>query len=283
MGWGAFAGGALGTLGAVYSAKSAASGQAKANRMNIMMGLNQQRFQERMARHAHRYEVQDLRKAGLNPILSATGGSGSATPSGSAPHVENEKGSGISSALDALATITESFLKQQQINQTNAQTQLTQATTENTQARTATEKTQPDINRATVGFIHQQASTSKATEQNIMLDNALKDVGYKVQLSEIDKNQELTRLFHKQGLTQDATQALLGMNLQQATEELNRKVLDGAVTRDGYNVFRTIVSEPLKIMYETDWKGDASFHYDRLKKDFSDFNERMKAKARAPH
>ena len=35
-------------------------------------------FQERMARNAHQYEIEDLRKAGLNPILSATGGSGAA-------------------------------------------------------------------------------------------------------------------------------------------------------------------------------------------------------------
>jgi len=47
------------------------SGQSRQSSARASM-----RFQEKSAKHAHQWEVDDLRKAGLNPILSGTGGPG---------------------------------------------------------------------------------------------------------------------------------------------------------------------------------------------------------------
>lgn len=64
-------------------------------------------FQERMARNAHTYEVEDLKRAGLNPVLSASGGSGSMSSSGAA--------ASESSSVDAIAQIALSALETAQV------------------------------------------------------------------------------------------------------------------------------------------------------------------------
>lgn len=54
-------------------------------------------FQREMAKKAHQYEVADLRAAGLNPILSGTGGAGARASGGAMPSTPDFGSSAISS------------------------------------------------------------------------------------------------------------------------------------------------------------------------------------------
>jgi len=80
---------------------------------NVHEARQNRRFQRNMSNTAHQREMADMAKAGLNPILSAKGGPGASTPSGSSAQVAPQA---------PLSKMLESELMRAQVGQVHAQT-----------------------------------------------------------------------------------------------------------------------------------------------------------------
>ena len=90
--WGQIAAAAIGA----YSAK-------KTNQAASAQAARQMEFQKEQSDTAHQREVKDLRAAGLNPILSGTGGQGASTPAGAQAPVIDPASTTTKSVSSAMA------------------------------------------------------------------------------------------------------------------------------------------------------------------------------------
>lgn len=102
-----------------FEANEAALNRAfQQNSANIAMNFEAEEaqknrdFQERMARNSYQYAVEDLKAAGLNPILAATNG-GASTPSGASATGKNASGgtakgseAGVGNGIQLITAIT---------------------------------------------------------------------------------------------------------------------------------------------------------------------------------
>lgn len=160
----AVAGGGMSIGGNIVSNVMNRRNTAEANDWQNEANTNAMAFEERMSSSAHQREVDDLRKAGLNPILSANkgaqGASGIATQQG--PASVPDFAGAASSALEAMRV-------EKDIRGTNSQialngamgtAALAQATNSTSASRQADAQTR--LMNATIGASSAEAKTRKS-------------------------------------------------------------------------------------------------------------------------
>lgn len=164
---------ALGAGASFLSAKQQQQAQME-------LQANNQQWQERMSNTAHQREVADLKKAGLNPVLSA-GGQGATTPSGGVGEAQMaDMGNAINTAISA--------------KQAEAQIKNTEAQTENIKADTKNKEQlfewTPDINKSIIDY---QSANSAQARSNALV-NVEKKIAYnlenKLQTMNVEKRRE---------------------------------------------------------------------------------------------
>ncbi|AXH74674.1 MAG: DNA pilot protein [Microviridae sp.] len=195
MSWGASLAGAAGDLGGSLISNAFSAYQADKNR----------KFQEKMSSTAHQREVVDLRAAGLNPILSASGGSGASTPSGATAQTHPVQGLG-SAAFQIFKTIAET-------NKINADTA-------NTEAKTQTELNMPDVVRKQGGMFMAQGQSALS---NITINDAHAALF-----------NETTNLVKQQKLSEEERTKILGYDKVAAWAVAQKARIEGRIDQSEY-------------------------------------------------
>lgn len=122
----------MGALGAaVIGGLGSYKSQKDTNEQNLTLGREQMQFQERMSNTSYQRAVEDMKKAGINPMLSTKMG-GASTPPGSMPQIQNAAGQAISSAVQGAGIVREA----QGIQQSRAQTDNINAQTNKVKSET---------------------------------------------------------------------------------------------------------------------------------------------------
>jgi D-ribose pyranose/furanose isomerase RbsD len=127
-------------------------------------------FQKLMAQNAHQWEVQDLKKAGLNPILSATGGKGAQASGGSQVGIQNP----FAGITDALRVASEINKNDATANQANSQKDVNDVLTKKITVEEAKIREEANKVRQEIKNLRSQIGKTLSDTANVKQDTRIK-------------------------------------------------------------------------------------------------------------
>lgn len=181
-------------------------GQAAANKSNLKISREQMAFQERMSNTQYQRGVEDLRAAGLNPMLAymghGSGAGGASSPPGSSTKFENEQAFTpqlVSSIVGALTEISRA-------RNLEAQTGLVKAQMSTEQKRPALIGSMTGLNESSAGLnnqtiLNRRAEIPRIAQEIILMQQRgrLTDAQTKIAAQELKRVMAATGLLNAQG------------------------------------------------------------------------------------
>jgi len=138
-------------------------GAQDTNAMQAGASQAQMDFQERMSNTAYQRQVEDMKAAGLNPMLAYIKGGGASTPVGSMPTYQNAASAGVSAGLTAAQT----KLSSAQTAKTMAEIPQVEALVDRTKQEFENLKTDNDKSKALIDNIKQEYQNLMKTNLNL--------------------------------------------------------------------------------------------------------------------